>query len=118
MNPRTGGNGFIIPSRSFERYSLIENKMLGSNGSEMSPQWGWYINTTPPTPELHQSRSTSKTLYSSATHQNDHLIKGDQISLTSKVFSEGGSKSYQNQIFQNLQDSTKTNQMGWTSIPL
>ena len=119
MIPRTAGNGFIIPSRPFGKHTSIENNMLCSNGSEMSPQWGWYINTTPPTPELHHSRSTSQPLLSSDTQQNDHLIEGDQMSLTGTILCEGGNKSCQNQVFQNLQNSTKTKCMGgWTSIPI
>mmetsp|Transcript_13692 Transcript_13692/g.32085 ORF Transcript_13692/g.32085 Transcript_13692/m.32085 type:complete len:175 (+) Transcript_13692:152-676(+) len=115
MNPRTAGKGFIIPSKPFSKHISIENKMIGSNGSEMSPQWGWYINTTPPTPELYHSRSTSQSLSSSNSHQNNYLMKGEETELTSARQCD----SFQNKVFQNLQNSTKTNGIGgWTSIPI
>ena len=115
MNPRTAGNGFIIPSKPFGKHSSTESKIISSNGSEMSPQWGWYINTTPPTPELYHGRATSQSLSPSALHQNNHLINGEKTPLN--ITSDG--KSFQNQVFQNLQNSTKANCMGdWTSIPI
>lgn len=118
MNPPTVGNGFAMPSRPFARYSSVDNKMLGSNGAEMSPQWGWYINTTPPTPELYHSKSNHQS-FSSAGHQSNHLIKGDQTASTGTVLRTGAGTSCQNQVFQNLQNSTKTNRMGgWTSVPI
>jgi len=121
MNPRTVGNGLIIPTRPYGRHTSVDTKMLGSNGSEMSPQWGWYINTTPPIPELYHSRSTSQ-LLSSQKHQliqSDAISNVTQASSTRLISSNGGGKSCQNQVFQNLQNSTKTNPMGgWTSIPI
>jgi hypothetical protein len=116
MNPRTAGNGLIIPTRPYGRHTSVDSKMLGSNGSEMSPQWGWYINTTPPTPELYHSRSTSKSLLSSTAPPKHQLMKGDS---TNKISSNSDGKSCQNQVFQNLQNSNKANPMaGWTSIPI
>lgn len=116
MNPRTAGNGLILPTRPYGRHSSVDNKMLGSNGSEMSPQWGWYINTTPPTPELYHSRSTSKSLLSSNAPPKHQLMKGDS---TNNISSNSDGKSCQNQVFQNLQNSNKANPMaGWTSIPI
>jgi len=125
MNPRTVGNGLIIPTRPYGRPTSVDNKMLGSNGPEMSPQWGWYINTTPPTQELYHNRSTPQSLLSSASPPKLSLIKCDDtngISQTQSnrpIQSTRDSKSYQNQVFRNLQNSTKTNPMGgWTSIPI
>lgn len=113
MNPRTAGNGLIMPTRPYGRYPS-DNK-LGSNGSEMSPQWGWYINTTPPTPELYHNRPASQSLSSLAT-TSKHQLKSDNASVTSGT-SDG--TSCQNQVFQNLQNSSKTKRMGgWTSIPI
>jgi hypothetical protein len=69
MNPRKGNNGLIVPTRPYGSHHHQSNKCTENqsttNGSEMSPQWGWYINTTPPTPELYHSRSSSKSSFSS-----------------------------------------------------
>mmetsp|Transcript_22628 Transcript_22628/g.47476 ORF Transcript_22628/g.47476 Transcript_22628/m.47476 type:complete len:306 (-) Transcript_22628:330-1247(-) len=107
MNPRTAGNGLIMPTRPYGGHPSVENKAHGSNSAEMSPQWGWYINTTPPTPELYHKRPSS---YSS-TFNKQQLVKGDSSTIDSK--------SCQNRVFQDLQNSKKTNPMGgWTSIPI
>ena len=107
MNPRTAGNGLIMPTRPYGGHPSVENKAHGSNSAEMSPQWGWYINTTPPTPELYHKRSSS---YSS-TFNKQQLVKGDSSTIDGK--------SCQNRVFQDLQNSKKTNPMGgWTSIPI
>lgn len=110
MNPRTAGNGLIMPTRPYGRYASADNKMLGSSGTE-SPQWGWYINTTPPTPELYSSKSTIS---------NSQLMKVDHNDSKNRHNSTNSDpKSCQNQVFQNLQNSTKANPVGgWTSIPI
>mmetsp|Transcript_12404 Transcript_12404/g.31263 ORF Transcript_12404/g.31263 Transcript_12404/m.31263 type:complete len:311 (+) Transcript_12404:196-1128(+) len=116
MNPRTAGKGIIMPTRPYAgRYTPGDNKMLGSSGTE-SPQWGWYINTTPPTPELYHSRSGSS--LNSATIPKNHLTKVGPNSPT-RTARNSDAKSCQNQVFQNLQNSTKANPVaGWTSIPI
>ena len=112
MNPRTAGNGLILPTRP---YGMNRYTSGGSNGSEMSPQWGWYINTTPPTPELYHSRSTVKSSPPSATTRVDTR----KTMQASNLSGARDAKACQNQVFQNLQNSTKTNRMGgWTSIPI
>ena len=115
MNPRTAGNGLIIPTRPYGGHTSVD-KTASSNSSEMSPQWGWYINTTPPTPELYHSRSSS---LSSSGPSKLQSIKGDTAVSSRSASSTIDGKSCQNQVFQNLQNSTKTNPMGgWTSIPI
>ena len=106
MNPRTAGNGLIMPTRPYGRYGSTDNKMVGSTGTE-SPQWGWYINTTPPTPELYSSKSSNP------------MMKGSGSQISSRSSGTSDPKSCQNQVFQNLQNSKKTNPVGgWTSIPI
>ena len=106
MNPRTTGNGLIMPTRPFGRQISMDKKILGSNGSEMSPQWGWYINTTPPTPEMYHSRSSPNILPPSVAPAKHQLVRT--------------APSRPNEVFQNLQNSTKSNRGmgGWTSIPI
>ena len=119
MNPRTAGNGLIIPTRPYGRYNTSgDNKMHGNSGTE-SPQWGWYINTTPPTPELYYSRSMSQSLNNSATISKNQLVKVDPAKNTTQASNRSDGKASQNLVFQNLQNSTKTNPVGgWTSIPI
>eukprot|EP00536_Pseudo-nitzschia_multiseries_P013903 jgi/Psemu1/310369/fgenesh1_kg.629_\ len=123
MNPRTAGNGLIMPTRPYGGHASVENKTHGPSSAEMSPQWGWYINTTPPTPELYHKRS-----YSCSSALNKHQsMKCDptgssyetQTSSTVPTPNTTGGKSCQNRVFQDLQNSKKTNPMGgWTSIPI
>lgn len=119
MNPRTAGNGLIMPTRPYGRYTPGDNKMLvSSSGGTESPQWGWYINTTPPTPELYYNRSISQSFQSSATIPKNQLVKVDPTKNVTQT-STRDVKLCQNQVFQNLQNSTKTNPVGgWTSIPI
>jgi hypothetical protein len=95
MNQSEGG--LIMPSRPY-----------GSNppsGVE-SPQWGWYINTTPPTPDMYQSpngkfsKQANRQGCSSQPIQSQHM--------------DGG--ACHNQVFQNLQNANRP--MGWTSVPI
>jgi len=95
MNQSEGG--LIMPTRPY-----------GSNqpGGVESPQWGWYINTTPPTPDMYQkhSGSLSKQANRSAPPSQptqSHLMDGTAC---------------HNQVFQNLQNSNRP--MGWTSVPI
>jgi len=121
MNPRTAGNGLIIPTRPYGGHTSVDKTAASS---EMSPQWGWYINTTPPTPELYHSRSSSLSSSSSSAPSKHQSTKGDTTDGIQTLSSRSDSstidgKSCQNQVFRNLQNSTKTNVMeGWTSIPI
>jgi len=126
MNIRTAGNGLIIPTTPYDRHSSVDKQMLGSHESDMSPQWGWYINTTPPTPELyHSSTSKSQSMKYSAASQKHQVINDDntnnakQFPSTFTISNADDVKSCQNRVFQSLQNSTTTNRMGgWTSIPI
>mmetsp|Transcript_19095 Transcript_19095/g.53188 ORF Transcript_19095/g.53188 Transcript_19095/m.53188 type:complete len:186 (+) Transcript_19095:285-842(+) len=123
MNPRTAGNGLIMPTRPYGGHPSVENKTHGPSNAEMSPQWGWYINTTPPTPELYHKRSSS---CSSALNKQQQTVNFDsntngtqKSSATPAASNTIDAKSCQNQVFQDLQNSTKRNPMGgWTSIPI
>ncbi|VEU39965.1 unnamed protein product [Pseudo-nitzschia multistriata] len=110
MKPRATGNGLIMPTRPYGGHPSVDNKANGTNGAEMSPQWGWYINTTPPTPELYYKHSAS---CSTAVRKQ----VSEKAVPTASGITDG--KPCQNRVFQDLQNSTKTNPMGgWTSIPI
>jgi hypothetical protein len=93
MSVRNEKNGGIImPTRPFGDPA--------GNGVE-SPQWGWYTNITPPTPDYsHPSRI-------SLPRKSD---------LTSAPFPVDG-KPHHNHVFQSLQ-GTKAPMQGWTSVPM
>jgi hypothetical protein len=134
MNPRKGNNGLIVPTRpygSHHHQSKCTENQSNTNGSEMSPQWGWYINTTPPTPELYHSRSPSKSSFSSGggggnsgsikpiNEQLDTITSSSHLSCSSNSNSNTivDGNTCQNQVFKNLKNSNAPIH-GWTSIPI
>lgn len=136
MNPRKGNNGLIVPTRPYGSHHHQSNKCTENqsttNGSEMSPQWGWYINTTPPTPELYHSRSSSKSSFSSGgggggggnsgsskpiTKQLDTITSSSLLSYSPNSNTIVDGNTCQNQVFQNLKNSNAPIH-GWTSIPI
>ena len=101
-------NGLIMPTRPMGMGG-VGNDPHG-NGIE-SPQWGWYINTTPPTPEMYHSRSSLK-----------HREKSD--SSASSAASSGAATVCDNpatrgpnRVFQGLKASNRPT-VGWPSVPL
>mmetsp|Transcript_18523 Transcript_18523/g.20737 ORF Transcript_18523/g.20737 Transcript_18523/m.20737 type:complete len:168 (+) Transcript_18523:927-1430(+) len=100
--PTMKGKGLTLPTRPYGQSQPTDNQIAGNtNGSEMSPQWGWYINTTPPSP-----------LSSTSTSERSSEIDA----ATSKTIVDGNYRC-QNQVFQNLKNSNAPVQ-GWTSIPI
>ena len=95
------------PMRPVEPYSS------GTGGIDISPQYGWYVNTTPPTPEIYYNRP-----------QYQKSRKSASSSDTSQASSAGtataepmANYARPNPIFQGLQDKHKTN-MDWSNLPL
>jgi len=109
--PTMKGNGLILPTRPCGQSQPTDNQITSNtNGSEISPQWGWYINTTPPTPELYHSRLSSMSEKSSELN----TVTSSRLP-PSKTIADGN--ICQNQVFQNLKNSN-TPIHGWTSIPI
>lgn len=49
-----GPNGLVMPTKPYGSDA--------TNSGAVSPEWGWYLNITPPTPEMyHASRHSKKT---------------------------------------------------------
>ena len=103
-----------MPTRPDSHGSSVGAPGAGAGGIE-SPQWGWYINTTPPTPEMFHSRSSL----------NKHSGGSDQSSTTSTT--SGTSSSYDasnpatrgpNRVFQGLKAGSNRPPVGWPSVPL
>lgn len=87
--------GIMMPTRPY-------GKDTGSSGVDAnSPQWGWYINTTPPTPEMYHSHSSL-----------NKTPPRQQVGVATNTTG----KSCHNQVFQNLQNSKAP--VGWTSVPI
>jgi hypothetical protein len=107
------GNGLVMPRPHGAPVAADQNAHPIVNGSEMSPQWGWYINTTPPPREMFQSRSRSFGNKMILTEGKNGAAAPS--SYSSNVSSIDGKRCH-NQIFQNLQSSNTP--MGWTSVPI
>jgi len=105
-----------LPYNMQHGHGVVEPYSSGAGG-EQSPQWGWYINTTPPTPDIYSSRphkarkpdSTSDTSQGTATTE----------SSTMSTSCNPGDHSLPNPVFQGLQDKNRAAPMGWhPSVPL
>lgn len=85
-----------------------------AGGGIESPQWGWYINTTPPTPEMFHSRSSL--------HKHSSERSGSSSSDTSSgasVYDPSNSATRgPNRVFQGLKAGSNRPPIGWPSVPL
>lgn len=100
-------NGLLMPTRPY--HSHYQNHHDNMGGVE-SPQWGWYITTTPPTPEMHQSP------HMTASKKSDSTIQSSDSSSTTQSTTEACVPTT-NLVFQGLNKTVKPN-MGWPSVPL
>jgi hypothetical protein len=98
--------------------AITPSRPQGSGGPSTaggieSPQWGWYINTTPPTPDMYHSGS--KSLHK----KQDSSANASQASAGTTAFGSPTTTSHQpNRIFQEMQDKRQGASMGWASVPL
>ena len=76
------------------------------DGEIESPQWGWFLRTTPPTPQMYQSHSKHPSTGDSS------LASTGTASSTSTV-----PTAHPNPVFQGLQDNTR-HAMDWSGVPL
>jgi hypothetical protein len=96
-------NGIRVPR--MPTYAIEPAGSSGSAEGVESPQWGWFLRTTPPTPQMY-GRYHQRSDASMASASNDS-------SSTSTL-----PGSHPNPVFQGLQDKQKANAMGWSSVPL
>jgi hypothetical protein len=103
-------NGVIMPTRPYGAGGL---PLPSTGGGVESPQWGWYINTTPPTPDTYHSGSRSL-------HKKQDSLANASESSSSTAATESSTATSQqpNRIFQDLQGKRKGAAMGWSSVPL
>lgn len=92
--------------RNLERPLPSHGEPLPSNNGVESPLWGWYINTTPPTPEMYHSRSSGK----------QHISATTPSMPTSVPVS--ASAPLPNLVFQGLQDKNREALTAFPTVPL
>lgn len=97
-------NGLIMPTRPMGSSDL-------HGGGIESPQWGWYTNITPPTPEMYNSRSSLK-----HSDKSDHSTVSAASSDTAHF--EQPVIRGPNRVFQGLKAGSNRPPVGWPSVPL
>ena len=100
--------GLIKPTRP---YGGNPNAAHHHGSGVESPQWGWYINTTPPTPEMyhtHHGGAGKSKQHPRSSPTSAQMQIQSQPSIDEAVC--------HNQVFQNLQNANRP--MGWTSVPI
>lgn len=107
---RNHTSGLIMPTRPM---GMMAGDARG-DGIE-SPQWGWYINTTPPTPEMYHSRSSLK--HHSGKSDHSESTSGTSYSSSSADESSSAIRG-PNRVFQGLKAGSNRPPMGWPSVPL
>jgi len=107
-------NGLIMPTRPVGMG--VHGGDPHGNGIE-SPQWGWYINTTPPTPEMYHSRSSLK---HRGTDKSDYSTSSSATSaLSSDVTAyRNAAMRGPNRVFQGLKAGSNRPPVGWPNVPL
>jgi len=130
----TNRHSLVMPTRpgtSRQKHSQEATGMLSGNDS---PQWGWYINTTPPTTEQYSSKSANGNKKSQASLSSMMSEATFPETISESVVSDGTSSSHSedqqleepqhyrgrapNRVFLNLQASAGKRPMGWPSVPL
>jgi hypothetical protein len=100
-------NNLLKQSMPYTMQQRVEPFASGAGGVD-SPQWGWYITTTPPTPEMYYSRPQKSRKPSSTS----------ETSETSTSTDTSSSGVGPNPIFQNLREKNKATPVGWSGVPL
>lgn len=98
-------NGIRMPR--MPTYAIEPAGSSGSVEGVESPQWGWFLRTTPPTPQMygryHQKSDASMASSSTDTSNSVSTVPG----------------SHPNPVFQGLQEKQKVApSVGWSSVPL
>lgn len=106
---RAHQGSLIMPTRP------VGNEHHHGNGIE-SPQWGWYINTTPPTPEMYHSRSSLK--HSERSDQSTTSVTSASTASEATHLENSAATRGPNRVFQGLKAGANKPPMGWPSVPL
>mmetsp|Transcript_29267 Transcript_29267/g.86666 ORF Transcript_29267/g.86666 Transcript_29267/m.86666 type:complete len:135 (-) Transcript_29267:383-787(-) len=109
------GGGVVIPSGGGMSAQKGSRPLGGSSTSNghVSPQWGWYISTTPPTPEHYAGKEKSAKKQAKSTE--DRLPPSVAEEYPMPVF-----KNLPTPIFQKsgAKDIFGHDNMGWPTVPL
>jgi hypothetical protein len=121
-------NGIVMPRMPYG--TQIDQASSGDGGVE-SPQWGWFLRTTPPTPQMYYPRAPAAVQrHATATSgipptfgvtaaADPSLPAAVPASFaTSVTDSSLLPASHPNPVFQGLQDKHQAAGMGWSSVPL
>lgn len=115
-------NGIRMPSKPYGGFMMgaigsVEQSNTGSmdNDYEQSPQWGFFVRTTPPTPQMYYPRPPSR-----------HNTGGSQGSTASSLSSTSTlptsmpppSSTQPNPVFQGLQEKNRNTPVAWSGVPL
>jgi hypothetical protein len=105
---RSNKNGVVMPSGP-----SVSGGPSPADGIE-SPQWGWYISITPPTPDIYH-RGSRQPLYK----KQDSSANASQASSDTAASESSTATSHQpNRIFQEMHSKRKYGaSMGWSSVP-
>lgn len=104
-------SGLIMPTRPVGMG--VHGGDPHGNGIE-SPQWGWYINTTPPTPEMYHSRSSLK---HRDTNKSNTSASASALSSDVAAYHNAAMRG-PNRVFQGLKAGSNRPPVGWPSVPL
>jgi hypothetical protein len=109
MDRKHGDGGLIMPTRPFGGGPRDPT-------GQSSPQYGWYVNITPPTPEMYYSRHYKPGL---GIERDSDFSTGSSAgsAASSAADSVAAATRGPNRVFQNLKGSNKP-PMGWPSVPL
>ena len=96
-------NGIRVPR--MPTYAIEPAGSSGSAEGVESPQWGWFLRTTPPTPQMYgrYHQKSDGSMASTATDASTSTVPGSHPT---------------NPVFQGMQDKQKAIPMGWSSVPL
>lgn len=97
-----GHSGLVIPTKPGD---------VSMTAGYHSPEWGWYINTTPPTPEMYHNH------YSSTRPKKSSLKDSTRRSVALQPSQTALQTSGPPPTFSNHANARTTN-MGWPSVPL
>jgi hypothetical protein len=102
-------NGVNMPSKPYGS----GGPYAATTGGIESPQWGWYIQLTPPTPDMYQHSG-------SRPHHKQESSANTSQATSGKEASESATATCNqpNRIFQDMQDKRKGDSMGWSSVPI
>jgi len=118
-----GSGGIIMPTGGGMGGPKRCGSTSSTNGGYVSPQWGWYISTTPPTPERYNHHPSSQQQKKWNLHSNTNVAP---IEKPASVIAENQSgvcghspvPTTQPVFTKGVKGVGSTPGLGWPSVPL